>query len=45
MRMLRRKDLNSAVLETVWISKSLTTVVTADGEVQIDEEATMYVRE
>ena len=45
MHMLSRKDLNSAVLETVRISKSQTTVVTANGEVQTDEEATVYARE
>ena len=43
MHMLGRKDLNSAELKTVRISKSPTTVVTANGEVQTKEEATMYV--
>ena len=33
MHMLSRKDLNSAELETVRVSKSPTTVVTANGEV------------
>ena len=45
MHMLSRKDLNSAELETVRVSKSPTTVVTANGEVQANEEATVYVRE
>ena len=45
MQMVSRKDLNSAELETVRISKSPTTVVTANGEVPTKEEATLYVRE
>ena len=45
MDMLSRKDLNSAELETVKVSKSTTTVVTANGEVQTKEEATVYVKE
>ena len=40
MHMLSRKDLNSAELETVKVSKSLTTVVTANVEVQTKEEET-----
>ena len=40
-----RKDLNSAELETMRISKNPTTVVTANGEVQTREEATVYVKE
>ena len=40
-----RKDLNSAELETVRISKSPTTVVTANGEVQTREEAMVHVKE
>ena len=44
MQMVSRKDLNSAELETVRISKSPTTVVTANGEVPTKEEATLYVR-
>ena len=43
--MVSRKDLNSAELETVRISKSPTTVVTANGEVLTNGEATVYVRE
>ena len=43
--MLSRKDLNSAELETVRVSKSPTTVVAANGEVQTKEEATVYVKE
>ena len=44
MHMRSRKDLNSADLETVRVSKSPTTVVAANGEVQ-KEEATVYAKE
>ena len=43
--MVSKRDLNSAELETVKISKSPTTVMTANGEVQTKEEATVFVRE
>ena len=43
--MLSRKDLNSAELETARVSKSPTTVVAANGEVQTKEEATVHVKE
>ena len=43
--MISRKDLNFAELETVRISKSPTTVMTVNGEVQTNEEATVYVKE
>ena len=42
--MLSRKDLNSALLETVKACKSPKTVVAADGEV-LTKEATVCVRE
>ena len=42
--MLSRKDLNSAELETVRVSESPTRVVTANGEVQTNDEATVYVK-
>ena len=45
MHMLSRKDLNSAELGTVKVTKSPTTVVTANGEVQTEEEATVHVKE
>ena len=45
MHMICKKDLNSAELETVTTSKSPTTVFTANGEVQTNEEATVCVRE
>ena len=45
MHMISRKDSNSAELETVTTSRSPTTVITANGEVQTHEEATVYVKE
>ena len=45
MHMISRKDLNSAELETVTTSRSPMTIITANGEVQTNEEATVYVRE
>ena len=45
MHMLSRKDLSSAELETVQVSKNSITVTTANGEVQTNEEATVYVKE
>ena len=44
MHMISKKDLNDAELETVTISRSPTTVITANGEVQTHEEATVYVK-
>ena len=45
MHMLSRKYLNSAEWETVSVSKSPTTVVTSNSELQAKEEATVYVKE
>ena len=45
MQMISKKDLNSAELETLTTSKSPTTVITVNGEVQTHEEATVYVKE
>ena len=45
MHMVSKKDLNSAELETVRISKNPTTVVTANGDVLTKEEAAVYVKE
>ena len=45
MHMISKKDLNSAELETVTTSRSPTTIITANGEVQTHEEATVYVKE
>ena len=41
--MLSRKDLNSAELETIRVSRNPTAVVTASEEVQTNEEAPVYV--
>ena len=43
MHMQSRKDLNSSKLDTVRVSRNSTTVVTANGEVQTNEEATVCV--
>ena len=45
VHMVSKKDLNSAEWETMRISKNPTTVITANGEVQTREEATIYVKE
>ena len=45
MHMISRKDLNSVEMDTLTTSRSPTTVITANGEVQTHEEATVYVRE
>ena len=45
MHMVSKKDLNSAELETVRTSRNPTTVMTAIGDVQTREEATVYVKE
>ena len=45
MHMISKEDLNSAELETVTTSRSPMTVISANGEVQTYEEATVYVRE
>ena len=43
MHMVSKKDLNQAELETMKTSRSPTTVMTANGEVQTGEEATVYL--
>ena len=43
MHMVSKRDLNSAELEAMRISKNPTTVVTANGEVQTREKATENV--
>ena len=43
--MVSKKDLNSAELETMRISRNPTTVMTANGEVQTRKDATVYVKE
>ena len=45
IHMIIKKDLSDAELETVTTSRSPTTVTTANGEVQTNEEATVYVKE
>ena len=45
MHMTSKRDLNIAQLETVTTSRSPTTVITANGEVRTNEEATVYVKE
>ena len=45
MHMISKKVLNSAELETVTTSRSPTTVITSNGEVQTHEEFTVHVRE
>ena len=45
MHMLSRNDLNLAELETVRVSRTPTKVITANGEVQTNEEATENVHD
>ena len=45
MHMISKKDLNSAEMDTLTKSCSPTIFITANGEVQTHEEATVYVKE
>ena len=45
MHMISKKDLHDAEMDTLTKSCSLTIVITASGEVQTHEEATVYVKE
>ena len=45
MHMISKKDMNSAELDTLTTSRSPTTVITANGEVQTHEEEIVYVKE
>ena len=45
MHIISKKDLNSAELATVTTSRSPTTVLTANCEVQTNEEAFVYIKE
>ena len=45
MHMNSKRELNSAEMESLTTSCSPTTVITANGEVQTNEEATVYVKE
>ena len=44
MHMIRKKDLNSAEMDTLTTPRSPTTVITANGAVQTHEDATAYVK-
>ena len=45
LRMISKKDLNDAEMDTLTKSCSPTIVITANGEVQTHEETTVYVKE
>ena len=45
MHMISKKDLNDSEMDTLTTSRSPTIVITANGEVQTHEEATVYVKE
>ena len=45
MHMISKKDLSDAEMDTLTKSCSPTIVITANGEVQKREEATVYVKE
>ena len=45
MHMISKKYLNSGEIDTLTTSCSPTIVITANGEVQTHEEATVYVKE
>ena len=45
MHSLSRKGLNSAELVTVRVSRTPSEVITANGEVQANDEATVYVKD
>ena len=45
MHMISKKDLSDAEINTLTKSCSLTTVITANGEVETHEKATVYVKE
>ena len=45
MHMISKEDLSDAEMETVMTSRSPTIVITANGEVQTHEEATVHVKE
>ena len=45
MHMISKKDLSKAEMDTLTKSCSPTVVITANGEVQMHEEATVYVKE
>ena len=45
MHMISKKDWNCAEMDTLTKSCSPTIVITANGEVQTQEQATVYVKE
>ena len=45
MHIISKKDLSNAEMDTLTTSRSLATVITANGEVQTHEEAIVYVKE
>ena len=45
VHLISKKDLNDAEMDTLTKSRSPTTVITANGEVQTHEEAIVYVKE
>ena len=45
MHMISKKDLSNAEMDTLTKSCSPTIVITANGEVQAHEKATVYVKE
>ena len=45
MHMISKKDLSNDEMDTLTTSRSSTTIMTANGEVQTHEEATVYVKE
>ena len=45
IHMISEKDLNSAKLETVTTSRSPTTIITVNGEIQTHEETIIYVKD
>ena len=45
MHMLSKNDLNSAALDTVRVSRRPTTVITATGSIETNEEAIVCVRD
>ena len=45
MHLISKKDLNDAEMDTLTKSCNPTIVITANGEVQTHEEATVYVKE
>ena len=45
MHMISQKDLSDAELDILTTSRRLTTVISANGDVQTQEEAIVYVKE